>query len=121
MSTDDSQPNRRQFMLVGGGVAAAVLGYGYWRMVLRPNPNSADIPDGTFWICNSCNDHFNLSVKELSDHHRDHYGEPVACPKCKATNTVRANRCRKCREFYPMARGEQPACPKCGTKPAEPT
>src|SRR5438128_402489 len=102
-------------------VCLLILGYALWANVLHRNPNSDDFPDGTFWICNANGHHFNLSLKELSDHHAKHYGEPIPCPKCGSTDTIRAYRCEKCGEYYPMIRGADPVCPKCGTKPAPPS
>lgn len=112
---------RRTMMMAAGLVGVLVVGYAYWALVLRSNPNSADVPDGTHWICKTNGHHFDLTLRQLSDHYKAHFGEPVPCPKCGATDTIRANRCPKCGEYYPMTRGGQPPCPKCGTpQPAPP-
>jgi ribosomal protein L40E len=108
-----------------GGIAAVVVlilavAFGVWAMV-RPSSNTADAPSGLFFICKKCDNHFNKSMKEISDHQKAHFGEQIPCPKCGDKNTIRANRCVKCGEYYPMAsRGQQPPCPKCGTPVAVP-
>jgi hypothetical protein len=112
---------RRALLTIAGGVGALAVGYAYWVLVLRRNPNSDDVPDGTHWICKTNGHHFDLTLSQLSDHHRAHYGEPVPCPKCNSTDTIRANRCPKCGEYYPQVRGAQPPCPKCGTPQQQPS
>jgi predicted RNA-binding Zn-ribbon protein involved in translation (DUF1610 family) len=111
---------KRKLGIGAGILVALVCAYSVWAFLLRSNPNSADVPDGTFWICTTKGHHFNLSLKQLSDHHAKHYGEPVPCPTCGDTKTIRAYHCDKCGEYYPMTSSTQPPCPKCGTKPKPP-
>src|SRR5690242_11413223 len=106
------------------GITAVVVlvlcvGLGVWAMV-RPSPNTPDTPDGLPYLCRSCKTGFVRTMKQVSDHQLAHYGEPMYCPKCNSKETERANKCAKCGEFFPMTRNSQPACPKCGTKPAPP-
>ncbi|MDB5321795.1 MAG: hypothetical protein JWN40_3426 [Phycisphaerales bacterium] len=111
---------KRKLAIGAGAVLVLLLCYSVWANLVRSNPNSADVPDGTFWICKNGH-HFNLSLKQLSDHHHNHYGEPIPCPTCGDTKTIKAVRCAKCGEYYPMVRGDQGPCPKCGTVPKPPT
>jgi ribosomal protein L40E len=105
------------------GIAAAVvlvlcIGVGVWALV-KPSANTPDAPDGLYYVCKAGHS-FNMTMKQVSDYQREHYGEPIACRECGSKETERANKCAKCGEVYPMARGEQPPCPKCGTKPVPP-
>ena len=80
----------------------------------RTDPTTSAAPEGTWWLCTnqSCGNTFNLSLKELADHHKAHYGEPVPCPKCKQS-TVRAAKCAKCGKVFVLDRGA--LCPACNT------
>jgi len=113
-------PELKQKLVYGAGILVAlILGYSLWAN-LHHSSNSADFPDGTYWICKNGH-HFNLSLKQLSDHHAQHYGEPIPCPTCGSTETVRAMKCKNCGEYYPLTRGQEPVCPKCGTKASPPS
>jgi predicted RNA-binding Zn-ribbon protein involved in translation (DUF1610 family) len=114
-----TEDTKRKIAIATGAVLVCLLCYSVWANLIHSNPNSADVPDGTYWVCKNGH-HFNLSLKQLSDHHKAHYGEPIACPTCGDTHTSRVIKCAKCGEYYPMVRGEQPPCPKCGTVPKPP-
>jgi hypothetical protein len=98
------------------GVVVLLLGGLLWT-TLRPAANTPDVPHGTHWTCDQGHV-FSLSVRQLSDHHANHFGEPVPCAKCSSTKTKRMEKCPKCGELYPMERSAKP-CPKCGTSPNE--
>jgi hypothetical protein len=80
----------------------------------RTDPSTSAAPEGTWWVCvnQSCGNTFNLSLKELADHHRAHYGEPVPCPKCKQP-AIRGEKCPKCGKVFVLDRGA--ICPVCKT------
>ncbi|MGE5610308.1 MAG: hypothetical protein ACM359_13725 [Bacillota bacterium] len=102
-----------------GAAAALILvtGLGVWRW--RPE-NNDNFPDGTFWMCLNpqCKAEFVLTMKQLGEHHEKHYGQPIPCPKCQGTQTIRAGRCTSCKKFYPLTPGLQ-VCPHC-KKPVKP-
>jgi hypothetical protein len=111
--------NRQRIILLTAAllvVAAVALAAWRWRPA-----NNDNFPDGTFWICRNpqCHAEFVLSMKQLGEHHRQHYGQPVPCPQCGKTDTTRAERCPNCKKFYPMQRDLLP-CPHCQHKPAPP-
>lgn len=76
--------------------------------------NSANFPDGTHWICSdaACGHEFHLTIEQLSDHHKEHYGHPVPCEKCNKPAT-RAEFCKHCERFFVMQR-DSTTCPHCG-------
>src|SRR3954453_9969507 len=87
------------------GVAAAVvlvlcMGFAVWALV-KPAANTPDAPAGLSYLCNAGHS-FTMTMKQVSDYQRDHYGEKIACPKCGSKETQRANKCAKCGEIYPM-------------------
>jgi len=92
----------------------AVAGAAAW--MWRP-ANNDNFPDGTFWICKNpqCKGEFGLTMKQLSDHHVQHYGQPIPCPKCGKSDTIAAERCPNCKKYYPMQRDVH-ACPFCKTQ-----
>ena len=108
---------KRKLGIAAAAVVILIFCYSLWAYVIHTNPNSPDVPNGTFWICKTGGHHFHMTLKEYSNYTKDHYGEPVACPTCGSKETIRAYRCDKCGEYYPTVRGEQPPCPKCGYKP----
>jgi rubrerythrin len=115
-----SDSDQKQKWLTIGGVLIIVLAAGYIAWSLHKPANSVDLPNGTFWVCKKCDNHFALSEKALNEHQAKHYGEPLPCPKCGSTELIRSIRCEKCGEYYPMnRRGADLKCPKCGT-PASP-
>jgi hypothetical protein len=89
-------------------VVAAVL-----VMAMRRGPNNENFPEGTDWLCldPTCNTHFRLTMKELGEHYKQHYGKRPLCPKC-GKEAVRAEVCGHCGKVYPQARGVQ-ICPYC--------
>ena len=82
----------------------------------RENKKSEDFPDGTFWLCQDRQHEFVKSMDALAAWYSRHPGPP-ACPKCGATNTVRAFRCTRpeCRHFFSEAIqiNDQWLCPTC--------
>ena len=84
-----------QLLVVLVLVVAVILGVmAIWKTVNPHGDNSADFPDGFFYVCQGqgCGEQFVLTVKELAQHHQKHWGEPVPCPKCGGTKTARAER-----------------------------
>jgi len=75
----------------------------------------SDFPEGLFFLCGNpdCKAEFTLTLKQFGQHHEEHWGEPVPCPKCRATKTVRAEKCPHCGRSFPLVR-EQIVCPHCG-------
>jgi predicted RNA-binding Zn-ribbon protein involved in translation (DUF1610 family) len=106
--------------MIGGAVLITfIVAWSAWSSFHTP-ANSVDMPNGSFWVCKKCGNHFAMSERELNEHQAKHYGEPLPCPKCGSTDLVRSIRCEKCGEYYPMGRGgPNLKCPKCGT-PATP-
>lgn len=82
--------------------------------------NNANFPDGKIYVCDddACNHVFNMSMTELSEHHKAHYGEPIPCPKCGKTPAHPAVKCPHCDTVSIEQRGGE-NCPKCG-KPLHP-
>jgi len=80
---------RRRKLTLGVVCAALIIVLGAIWMMIRPARNSPDAPGGTFWACQSCGNHFNVSTRELHKFQAQHYGERYPCPKCKSTNVIR--------------------------------
>ncbi len=73
--------------------AAVVLAATAARKTLYPyGDNSANFPEGVFYVCQDCGEQFVLTMKQLGKHHEKHWAEPVPCPKCESKKTVRAER-----------------------------
>ncbi len=91
-------------------VIAAVVAY----FSFRTDPSLSAAPDGTFWVCvnPSCGNTFNLSLKELAEHQRAHFGQPVPCPKCKQP-ALRGEKCPNCGKVFVSDRSM--ICPSCKT------
>ncbi len=109
---DDSD---RKKAYIGGGILLVALVYIAFSLFHRSPAEGSAMPDGTFWVCKKCDNHFNVSEKALNEHQLKHYGEPLPCPKCGSTELIRSIKCSNCGEYYPMARGGEQKCPKCGT------
>lgn len=100
--------------LILGGVVVGAVGlvltvWWNWR-----SPNNDNFPEGVDYIClnQSCAHTWNLSMKELGEHHEAHYGQPVPCPKCGESKTFRAEKCPHCGKVIQMQRGGG-NCPHC--------
>jgi hypothetical protein len=89
-------------------VVVALAVYAMWRPA-----NNANFPEGTDWICTNqaCKTTFKLTMKQLGEHHKAHYGEPVPCPKC-GQRAIRADKCAFCGKIYPQIQGNN-FCPYC--------
>ena len=107
--------------LVKGIVVAAVVLVAVVGWLLYSPANNANFPEGTDWLCMnpSCNNSFNMSVKQLAQYQKDHFGEPIKCPKCK-TQSIRAQKCQHCSKTFPMSSDIQHRCPYCGKPTAVP-
>jgi len=81
--------------------------------------NSASFPDGTYWMCSdpACGHEFKLTIKELSEHHEAHYGDPVPCAKCDKP-AGRADLCKHCDKYFRVQR-DSVTCPHCGKNVTE--
>lgn len=92
-------------------VLLAVVGTFAWKW--RP-ANNANAPEGVSYMCaaQNCRHEWNMTMRELSDHHQENYGQPVPCPDCGATKTLRAEKCVHCGKLYPLTRDARP-CPHC--------
>jgi hypothetical protein len=103
MATSTADFDRRRKVTLGVTIAALIILLGAIWMMIRPASNSADVPGGTFWICQSCGNHFNVSTRDLHKFQAEHYGERYPCPKCKSTNVIRDEVAQR------KAQGENPA------------
>lgn len=103
----------RREVLVGAATALAVAVAAWTLWNWRP-ANNANFPDGVQYLCTSrnCAHAFTLTMSQLSDHQKKHYGEPVKCTRC-GTEARRAERCPSCANVFILERN-QSACPKCG-------
>jgi hypothetical protein len=92
--------------------AAAIAAYAGWNWRAKNDPN---FPDGAFYICANpaCKHEFGMTMKQVGEHHEKHWGDPIPCPKCKESRTIRAERCPHCGKIYPKPRDVMP-CPSCG-------
>jgi DNA-directed RNA polymerase subunit M/transcription elongation factor TFIIS len=95
--------DRRRKLTLGVTIAAVIVLLGAIWMMIRPARNSPDVPGGTFWICQSCGNHFNVSTGDLHKFQAEHYGERYPCPKCKSTNVIRDEEAQR------KSQGENPA------------
>jgi len=84
--------------------------------------NNANFPDGIHFVCSdkTCEHGFTLTVKQWNAHHADDatYGTPAGCPHC-GTDSIRADLCKTCRTYYPIAHDSSAVCPRCNP-PAAP-
>jgi hypothetical protein len=103
---------------IGAIVVAAVLGWTFY----GSSKNNANFPEGTLWVCMdpACRHEFAMSVKELGQYEKEHWGEPMKCQKCGKT-AFRADRCQHCGKAYPQQQRSSicPHCRKENTPPAE--
>ncbi len=106
--------NQKVIAFVLGTLIVVCVAIIAFNMVSTPE-NSPEFPEGTFWICKDCGHKFNVSIKELGEHHEKHWGESYPCPECGGDNVDRAMRCPHCGEIFPMPprNVEQITCPKC--------
>jgi hypothetical protein len=100
----------RNVIIAASGLVVFIVLVAYF--TFRTDPSTSAAPDGTFWVCvnPSCGNTFNLSLKELAAHHKEHYGEPVPCPKCKQP-AIRGDRCNKCGKIF--IPDSSRLCPNC--------
>jgi hypothetical protein len=103
----------RNLIIAAAGLVVFTTVVAYF--TFRTDPSASAAPEGTWWVCMnpSCGHTFNLSLKELANHHKAHYGEPVPCPKCKQGQTIRGEKCPKCGKVFVLDRGAM--CPVCKT------
>ena len=89
----------------------AVVGTFAWKWRPANNPNR---PEGVYFLCSNqkCRHEWNLTMRELSDHHEKNYGQPVPCPKCGDKKTVRGQKCIHCQKLIVMTPDPRP-CPFC--------
>src|SRR5438105_4059765 len=104
---DERMERFREFMSSGKGIAVAVglavvlLGVVVWATVRRP-ANNANFPDGTYWVCKNGHQ-FTLTVKQLGEWNKAHYGQSPHCPTCDAP-AERAEKCPHCGAVFPAQR-----------------
>ena len=101
-------------------VPLLVVGLGVLTWSLWPEPNNANFPEGTDWLCANKSDphHFKLTMKALAEHTRNNYGQRPTCPTC-GQESYRAEKCAHCGKVYPQGRGPQ-ICPYCKKPQAVP-
>jgi endogenous inhibitor of DNA gyrase (YacG/DUF329 family) len=102
-----------QQKLIYGGIIVGVVAVAIVIWAMWTPANNANFPQGTDWLClnKSCANHFNLTIKQVSDHHKAHYGQPMKCPKC-GNEAERAVKCAHCAKVYMQMRGAS-TCPFC--------
>ena len=103
----------KQQKLMYGAVIVVVVGVVLAILSMRRPANNANFPEGTDWLClnPACQNHFKLTMKELGEHHKQHYGQPVKCPKC-GQRADRADVCKSCGKVFVQMRG-MTNCPFC--------
>lgn len=100
-------------MCLGGAALFAT------RAMTGPGRQSADFPDGTFWICQACKHEFVKSVDEVMEiktagrESPDPAAGQMKCPSCGAGNTVRGLRCPSCKRIFVRSGAGRPTCPYC--------
>src|SRR5438874_1186178 len=101
-----------------GIILATVIGVVWWTFLHHPS-NNENHPAGTYWMCKnkSCGNTFHLTMAELGDWHKNHYGHRPQCPKCGEENTVQAMKCQNCGKISEYTRNIQP-CPYCHAMPS---
>src|SRR5207302_9870967 len=111
--------NELILLSVGLGCAAVALAGGI-RSVFRPADIGGDSPNGNLWMCTDtkCGNQFTMTVQQLAKYQKEHFGQPVKCPKCGAT-AVPAEKCQQCGNVYPLTAGADTPCPKDGHKPSQ--
>ena len=104
--------SNKEKVALGGIIILVIVGVSFAVWKWRP-ANTPDHPDGVAWLCQSpgCGQPFKMSVREYDAYKKANYGQPLKCPKCGKTETVRAQVCPKCQKTYPLARGA--GCPSC--------
>ena len=104
----------KQQKLIYGSVIVVVVGAVLGVVAMRHPPNNANFPGGTDWLClnPACKNHFKLTMHELGEHHRLHYGQPVTCPKC-GQRAFRAEVCKSCGKVFQQM-PQMTNCPYCG-------
>lgn len=80
--------------------AGAVLVFSLW-----PSPNNTTFPKGLDYLCPNGHE-FSLTVDQLDQFFRQHYGEPVPCPVCSAKPAQRAERDFKTGRLHAWSRNE---------------
>ena len=108
-----------QKKIAAAGIVIAVVAVSAF-VWFRDPAGAVNAPGGTWWLCQNdkCKHEYNLTLAQVSDHHAKHYGQPMACPKCKETQVVRADKCPHCGKIYPQTRAEA-ICPYCKKRPTE--
>ncbi len=100
-------------LLIGASIAAILVAIVYVARAWHPE-NNANHPEGMQYICQDCGEAWTTSMKELGEHHKAHFGQPLPCPKCGKTKTVPAEKCSNCGTVFKADRGGGGTCPKCG-------
>ena len=108
--------NRKLLFGAAAAIAAIAIGLAVYATIseISGGDNSPDHAGGLHYLCSGCGKSFGLTTKELANHHKDHYGEPVPCPYCKGTQTSQASLCSKCKKPYlPDRTSGSTVCPNC--------
>ncbi|MBC7771403.1 MAG: hypothetical protein H7210_02795 [Pyrinomonadaceae bacterium] len=76
--------------------------------------NNANFPDGIARICadEACKHVFGMTMEEVGEHHKNHYGEPIPCAKCGKTPTHPAVKCKHCK-VVSIQEASTMNCPSC--------
>jgi hypothetical protein len=103
---------------VGAAAVAVVLAVGGW-LLWGGGANNENFPEGTLWMCTNpaCGNTFTLTMKQLGEHHKAHFGQLPPCPKC-GRDAIGAHKCEHCGKVYVEQRGSS-ICPFC-FKPQSP-
>jgi hypothetical protein len=100
-------------------VVLTIVGVVWW--TFRRPANNATHPNGTWWLCQNkaCGHSFQLTMAQLGDWHKKHYGQRPVCPDCGSPDAVAAEKCDNCGKVYPRTQTLQP-CPVCKAIPKDP-
>lgn len=79
-----------KLIFVALGVITA-LSVGFLIAWIWPSANNEQFPQGLDYLCPSGHG-FNMTVRQMEQFYKDHYGEPLPCPTCKASPCQRAVR-----------------------------
>jgi hypothetical protein len=95
--------------IIVGVVLVAVVGW----TVFGQSDAGPEAQKKMYWICTDprCGEVFTVSVQQLSDNGKHHYGEPTRCPRCGGVAEP-AMKCAHCGEVEP-ARLYGQTCPHC--------
>src|SRR5687768_13413478 len=97
----------KRWLLLGGIVVVVTAAVVFVASAFMGGGGAIDTAeDGTAYVCQNpaCKNEFTLTGEQISQHHRDHYGAPLPCPKCGKPDIAPATRCPTCKRLYAQER-----------------